>query len=359
MSKDLEKFFNLITEAKQKRSEPNNDTEKLLTKSQFHIKVKATELKDFFNAFEEEKNKLLEQKKKDQDKLEELEKILFSKLPSPRKTIKKETKPIVQNLSGPKKSEPEETNLESIREAVMQANQALLIKEDEPEDLVNQSASELTAPTIGNEEKPTDIEISTEDVIKELSKISTNTGVILNKDIDSVEELKKEFIHFKKLVTQQLESLGGGGGAASEDVDLSEVSQDIIPDTNNLRNLGSASKRWKKAFLASQTIDIGGAEISSDGTGAISIAATGATLPEGSKAGSNQLAVTGTGGRTGGIVIQKVPFYTRAGGLSTKNADFEFNATIDTARPFTDKQTYKLANGTTLAETDELTLFQL
>ena len=358
MSKALEKFFNLITEAKQRRNEPKNDTEKLLNKNQFHIKVKATELKDFFTALEDEKNKLLEQKQKDKEKLQELEEILFSKLPSPRKTIKEE-KPVVKNLSGPKKPEPEETNLESIREAVMQANQALLIKEDEPEDLVNQSAGEITTPTIGSDEKATEIEINTEDVIKELSKISTNTGVILNKDIDSVEELKKEFIHFKKLVTQQLESLGGGGGAASEDVDLSEVAQDIIPDTNNLRNLGSAAKRWKKAYLASQTIDIGGAEISSDGTGAISIAATGATLPEGSKAGANKLAVTGTGGRTGGIVIQKIPLYTRAGGLSEAATNFEFNATIDTARPFTDKSTYKLSNGSTLGETDTLTLFQL
>ena len=187
MSKDLEKFFNLITEAKQRRNEPKNDTEKLLNKNQFHIKVKATELKDFFTALEDEKNKLLEQKQKDKEKLQELEEILFSKLPSPRKTIKEE-KPVVKNLSGPKKPEPEETNLESIREAVMQANQALLIKEDEPEDLVNQSAGEITTPTIGSDEKATEIEINTEDVIKELSKISTNTGVILNKDIDSVKQ---------------------------------------------------------------------------------------------------------------------------------------------------------------------------
>ena len=71
--------------------------------------------------------------------------------------------------------------------------------------------------------------------------------------------------------------------------DLSSVDQNIIPDINNTRDLGSATKRWKKIYLASQTVDLGGAEISSDGTGVLSIAATGATLPAGSKAGAIHL----------------------------------------------------------------------
>ena len=62
-------------------------------------------------------------------------------------------------------------------------------------------------------------------------------------------------------------------------VDLSNVTQDIIPDQNNTRNLGSSTKRFKELFLSGQTIDLGGATISSDWSGAISIAATGATLP--------------------------------------------------------------------------------
>ncbi len=136
------------------------------------------------------------------------------------------------------------------------------------------------------------------------------------------------------------------------------VAQDIIPDANATRNLGSASKRWNKVFLASETVDIGGATISSDGTGTISIAATGATLPQGSKAGDNQLAVVSTGAAgAAGQVSRVVPFFSSAGGLSTANTNFEFNAVIDEKFVFTGTKTFTLANGSALADSDP-TLFQ-
>ena len=109
-------------------------------------------------------------------------------------------------------------------------------------------------------------------------------------------------------------------------------------------------------FLAGDTIDLAGATISSDGTGSISIAATGATLPAGSKAGDNQLAVVSSSGET----IQParvVPFFSAAGGLDTKNTDFEFNATVDTRTTFTGTKTFTLANGNSLTDSDT-TIFQ-
>ena len=68
--------------------------------------------------------------------------------------------------------------------------------------------------------------------------------------------------------------------------DFSAVDQDIIPDGNGTRNLGSSSKRFAELFLTGQTIDLGGATIDSDGTGTVSVSATGVTLPAGSKAGT-------------------------------------------------------------------------
>ena len=41
--------------------------------------------------------------------------------------------------------------------------------------------------------------------------------------------------------------------------DFSAVDQDIIPDGNGTRNLGSTTKRFKELFLLGQTIDLGGA----------------------------------------------------------------------------------------------------
>ena len=147
--------------------------------------------------------------------------------------------------------------------------------------------------------------------------------------------------------------------AGQSDLDLSAVNQSILPDTTNTRDLGSATKRWRDIYLSSDSIDLAGATISSDGTGTIEIAATGATLPDNSRdSGGNLLAVTGTGTRTGGVAVRKVPFFSRSGGLSTKNASFEFNATIDNASVFTDSQSFLLSNGENLASADTITLFQ-
>ena len=203
--------------------------------------------------------------------------------------------------------------------------------------------------------------------------------------------MKEEFVRFKDTVSHQLSTLGGGGSVNildNDDVDLSakgngkilaynsstgkmeftlnaggvdlgDIDEDIIPDANGTRSLGSASRRWKEIFLASETVNLGGSTISSDGTGNIEIAATGATLPDNSKdAGGNLLAVTGSGSRTGGVGVRKIPFFTRSGGLSTKNASFEFNASIDNASVFTDTSTFTLSNGSTLSAADIITIFQ-
>ena len=145
--------------------------------------------------------------------------------------------------------------------------------------------------------------------------------------------------------------------AGQSDLDLSAVAQDILPDGNGTRNLGSATKRFGELFLLGQTIDLGGAIIDSDGTGQVSVSATGVTLPEGSKAGTNKLAVavTGSGGAEQSATV--VPFFSNAGGLSTANANFNFNATVDDKFVFTGTKTFTLSTGANLADSN-ITLFQ-
>ena len=99
------------------------------------------------------------------------------------------------------------------------------------------------------------------------------------------------------------------------------ISSHVLPSANDTYELGSSSRRWKKIWLASATIDLGGATISSDGTGTIAIAATGATLPAGSKVGVSAIATANT---TTGASTKLVPFFSRSGGLSTANVNFEF-----------------------------------
>ena len=141
--------------------------------------------------------------------------------------------------------------------------------------------------------------------------------------------------------------------------DFSAVDQDIIPDSNGTRSLGSTSKRFKELFLLGQTIDLGGAILDSDGTGQLSVSATGVTLPTGSKvADGNELAVVSTGSSgAAGQVTRLVPFFSKAGGLTTPNVRFEFNATVDDKFVFTGANTFTLANGSSLSDS-AITLFQ-
>ena len=395
MTKELSDFFKIISEGKKKSVKEKNDNESLLSNEKVSVTVKATELKDFFSAINEEKRKLKEQREKDQKKLEELETLLFSKGSEPEsQKSQTELEPIddvndveaydIEQVEKEIQKQEEEPNLEEIKEKVQEANNFLLI---EPS-LVDQSAKEISNPNIIKvEEKPEVKDIDPEAVIKELSKISKNTGVKLNEDINDLEGLKKEFFKFKELVSQQMSSIGGGGSTKisnMDDVDvsaqqngfalkynsstgkydfgevasdLSAVDQDIVPDGNGTRSLGSSAKRWKDIFLSGQTINLGGATISSDGTGTVAVSATGVTLPEGSKAGTNKIAVsvTGSGGTEQAATV--VPFFTKSGGLTTANTNFNFNSVVDDKFVYTGAKTFTLANGSNLADSN-ITLFQ-
>jgi hypothetical protein len=145
--------------------------------------------------------------------------------------------------------------------------------------------------------------------------------------------------------------------AGQSDLNLTSVAQNILPSDTNTYDLGSPTKRWKDIYLSSNSINLDGATISSDGTGTINIAATGATLPEGSKAGTNKIAVavTGSGGTEQSATV--VPFFSNADGLSTANANFNFNATVDDKFVFTGTKTFTLSTGANLADSN-ITLFQ-
>tara|TARA_Y100001937_G_scaffold88175_1_gene119241 strand:- start:1827 stop:3011 length:1185 start_codon:yes stop_codon:yes gene_type:complete len=393
MTKELRDFFKIISEGK-KSNKKETENETLLSNEKVSVNVKASELKDFFSAINEEKKKLKEQQEADKKKLLQLEQLLFAKDKEKTESEKsqEDLEPIDQTwedtesyeIEQLEKEKEEEPNLEEIKEKVQEANNFLLI---EPS-LVDQAAGEISNPNIIKvEEKPEVKEINPEEVIKELSKISKNTGVKLNEDINDLEGLKKEFFKFKELVSQQMSSIGGGGStkisnmddvdiSAQQDgfalkfnsstgkydfgevaSDLSAVDQDIIPDGNGTRSLGSTGKRWKDLFLSGQTINLGGATISSDGTGTVSVSATGVTLPSGSKAGENKIAVavTGSGGAEQAATV--VPFFSRSGGLSTANTNFNFNATVDEKFVYTGTKSFTLANGSALTDSN-ITLFQ-
>ena len=393
---DIEKEISQLQEAKLNAT-IKEDLEKVVKPSQ----PATTSLNDFFSMVNREKKEVKEKVEKSEEKIVELEKLFNSLKKEKKKVAPKKKKILLVEPEEPK----EEIKTETVEEKPV---------EEKPENLIDKVTKKLSEMRVANE--------LDKDKLKTLDKIT------------SLDEMKKEFVKFREVVTKQMSSIGGGGevnlaklddvdtasalvdkrvlqydGATgkfigttleTEDLvlngtdasgsnagdrlvmdgtdssssnagdgidlqdgtfgapalDLSSVDQDIVPDTTNSRNLGSATNRWNDLFLAGDTIDLAGATISADGTGAIAISAAGATLPAGSKAGDNQLAVVSSSGET----IQPtriVPFFTAADGLDTTNTNFEFNATIDTRTTFTGTKTFTLANGNSLTDSDT-TIFQ-
>ena len=113
------------------------------------------------------------------------------------------------------------------------------------------------------------------------------------------------------------------GNATSDTVTFNgRVNSSIVPSANDTFDLGTSDLRWRTLFVSASTIDLGGATISSDNTGTIQISAAGATLPVGSKVGTQAIAKAE---ESTGKAIRVVPFFKK-GNLTTKNVDFTFAA---------------------------------
>ena len=149
-----------------------------------------------------------------------------------------------------------------------------------------------------------------------------------------------------------------------------EIAGNLIPTQNGVFQLGSATRRWQTLYVAAETIDLGGATIKSDGSGNIEIAASGATLPEGSKVGTNGISLTGSKAGTSLRPVQNVGLFVNDGSsiltdaqilATTASLTLEFNATVEDVPVYTGAgQAFTLANGTDLASTTAagITLFQ-
>jgi len=131
------------------------------------------------------------------------------------------------------------------------------------------------------------------------------------------------------------------------------IGGNVVPSIDSAYNLGSPTHRWKTLYLANNTIDLGGALISSDGTGAIQISANGAVLPPNSRVdiGNFQKEIATISGK--GATQRIVPFYTRDTGLNSVAKLFEFSVNND----FYVFKSFTLANGSSVAETNT-TLFK-
>jgi hypothetical protein len=349
----------------------NEEKKEIVQESLEVAKFDVNELTDFFSSVTQAKKQLKSKVKEEEVRIDKLEQLFdtLSANKKKKKVAKKRPKKLLL--------EPEE--IEKVKETIEDPGVPQSVKEEALKQLDEKEENKLI--------KAVEKQLSETRYQSELDKDRIKT---LDR-IDSFDKMKTEFANFKDKVSIQLASLGGGGSANildNNDVDISakgnskvlafnsttdkmefvsnaeasfsEVAQDILPDADGTRSLGSASKRWKEIFLSSATVNLGGSTISSDGTGTIAIAATGATLPTGSKTSDgNELVVKGTGTQSSRVSVMTVPFFSRSGGLSTANATFEFNSTLDNNKPFLDGRTFTLQNGSTLSNIDTITIFQL
>ncbi len=148
-----------------------------------------------------------------------------------------------------------------------------------------------------------------------------------------------------------------------------EIAGNLIPSQDGVFQLGSSSRRWQTLYVAAETIDLGGATISSDSTGSLAISASGATLPSGSKVVDQSIVLGGKTDKTGARPVQIVKVFVSDGSTNKSDAQFlagtadlelEFNGTVEDVPVYTEaQQTFTLSNGGTLAANAAgATLFQ-
>ena len=133
-----------------------------------------------------------------------------------------------------------------------------------------------------------------------------------------------------------IHSVSSSGGGS---VDLSAVDQDIVPDANNTRDLGSSSKKWAELHLSGNTIFLGDAKIK-------------ASQDRLTDADDNFLAIT----NEEGAPVRLVPLFTVAGGLSTPAKKLTFKAS--SGRTLVYKDTFTKENGSSLSATNATQLFE-
>ena len=111
--------------------------------------------------------------------------------------------------------------------------------------------------------------------------------------------------------------------------------------------MGSSDKRFKDLFLSGQTIDLGGATISSDGSGVVSISLMVLLYLKVQKLVQTQLQ------KQEQMVKHQLMlnFLVETGGTSTANATFKFQSK-GLSYVFTDSGTFHVKNGTALEDSN-------
>ena len=106
-----------------------------------------------------------------------------------------------------------------------------------------------------------------------MSTIGGGGEVNLNRldDVDTTGIANDKILKYNA-TTSKWEMADDGGGS---DVDLSAVAQNIVPDADGTRDLGTSSKKWRDLYVSGSSIVMGSTTLAVDGTGNLTVTPAG------------------------------------------------------------------------------------
>ena len=234
-----------------------------------------------------------EQNEKEEKALKSLEN-LFLKLGGNLEEIEEEEKTLNEDDTGPELQTvevAEEQKEDDVEEPVGVVEETVGHEEDvevveEREEIAEQETTvDAVADAISKQEKdkekpketPTSkriklLEEKVTKIIKQMSTIGGGGEVKLNNldDVDTTGLANDKILKYNS-TTSKWAMADAGGGA----VDLSAVAQNIVPDADGTRDLGTSSKKFRDLHLSGSSIVLGTTTLSIDGTGEFQVQKSG------------------------------------------------------------------------------------
>tara|TARA_Y100001963_G_scaffold55888_1_gene78107 strand:+ start:478 stop:1647 length:1170 start_codon:yes stop_codon:yes gene_type:complete len=266
----------------------------------------AKEIEESNKKVEEEKKKQVEASHKEQTEKEEkaLKNLenLFLKLGGNLEEIEEEEKTLNEDDTG---SEPETLEVAETQEQENVVEEPVGVDEEtvgheedvevvEEREEITEQEEETTVDAVADaiskqekdKEKPKEtstskriklLEEKVTKIIKQMSTIGGGGEVNLNRldDVDTTGIANDKILKYN--ATSGKWEMADDGGGSGTDVDLSAVAQNIIPDADGTRDLGSASKKFRDLFVSGSSIVLGTTTLAVDGTGNLTVTPSGGT----------------------------------------------------------------------------------
>lgn len=264
----------------------------------------AKEIEKSNKKVEEEKKKQVEASQKEQSEKEEktLKNLenLFLKLGGNLEEVEEEEKKLNEDDTG---SEPETLEVAETQEQENVVEEPVGVDEEtvgheenievveEREEIAEQEEKktvDAVADAISKQEKDKEkpketsaskriklLEEKVTKIIKQMSTIGGGGEVNLNRldDVDTTGIANDKILKYN--ATSGKWEMADDGGGSGTDVDLSAVAQNIIPDADGTRDLGSASKKFRDLFVSGSSIVLGTTTLAVDGTGNLTVTPAG------------------------------------------------------------------------------------